>query len=86
MANIKGRDVLQLVKEKGDRGLVEAVVQIAERQHHLIQEMKECSKTLTQFALTLDTLATGTLGMKKVVEQMQARYHPDSEGNPEHRG
>ncbi len=78
----RGRDVLQLIKTKGERGVHEALVKIAEDNTILHQEIAELKKVIMQTTRLLTMFQDVAEGQQKALAQMAQKFDPNNEANP----
>ena len=78
----RGRDVLQLIKTRGEQGIREALVKIAEDNTILHQEITELRRVVAQSVKLLDMFQGVLGGQQQVLNNMAQKYEPDNEANP----
>lgn len=79
----RGRDVLLLMQQKGELGMREAIVRIAEDNTMLHAEVKELrlvlTKVIEQLAMQMNVMKDHSGIMKKI----ESKYYPNNEANPD---
>ncbi len=78
----RGRDVLDLMNKKGELGMREAIVRIAEDNTMMHAELNEMrlvvKKIIEQLALQIKVMGEHNVLMAK----MERKFYPDNEANP----
>ena len=76
---LKGRDAFDLMNREGEHGMRKAIVQLAEDNSALRQQLKECGQAMLQFAQTLEALTNGTMKLRDKVREIDERFNPKGE-------
>jgi hypothetical protein len=79
----RGRDVLDLMKKKGELGVREAIVKLAEDNTMLHHELKETQDVLRSVVQQLAMQLGLMKEQQKLVTTIQQKYYPDNEANPD---
>lgn len=79
----RGRDVMMLMQKKGEQGIKEAIIKIAEDNTILHQEITELRRVTEHCIKLLGTYGEVMGGMQQGLERMARKYNPDNEANPD---
>lgn len=78
----RGRDVYRMIETRGEQGMKEALVKLAEDNtmlHQEMQSMQEMLRRVTQqLALQLGVMKE----MDTMLSKHEAKFNPDNEANP----
>lgn len=79
----RGRDVLDLMNKRGEQGVREAIVKIAEdntMMHMELQEVRQVvAKIIEQNAMTISLMKD----QQNVMQKIQEKYYPNNDANPD---
>ena len=79
----RGRDVMLLMQQRGEQGMKEAIIKIAEDNTMMHAELKELRLVVKN---VIEQLAMQMGVMKEhagIVEKIERKYNPNNEANPD---
>jgi hypothetical protein len=79
----KGRDVFSLMERRGEQGMKEAIIKIAEDNSVLNQQMKDMMSLLDRI---VDEVAKAHMVADKLItenDKLKRKFFPNNEGNPD---
>jgi hypothetical protein len=79
----KGRDMHELIQRRGEQGMKEAIIKLAEDNNVLNQQMKDVMSLLDRI---VDEVAKAHMVADKLIsenDKLKKKFFPNNEGNPD---